>query len=150
MCIRFVFVLKVIPFKVPGTCMHSYGKCSNISDTFLFLFFDKMLVIRAGIHKMHVKRSDCFLRSSLIWVCTVCIGLFGWQPVFEILEHLLYSFISHTPILKCQLYLHFHFSTTAVFLSIFSLCVYNIKLLTNISQFFTCSAMYNIITLEYN
>ena len=34
--------------------------------------------------------SDCFLRSSLIWVCTVCLGLFGRQLAFEILEHLLY------------------------------------------------------------
>ena len=34
--------------------------------------------------------SDCFLRSSLIWVCTVCLGLFGRQLVFKILEHLLY------------------------------------------------------------
>ena len=28
-----------------------YGKCSNISNTFLFLFSNKMLVFRAGIHK---------------------------------------------------------------------------------------------------
>ena len=28
------------------------GKCSKISNTFLFLFLNKMLVIRAGIHKM--------------------------------------------------------------------------------------------------
>ena len=28
-----------------------YSKCSKISHTFLFLFSDKMLVIRAGIHK---------------------------------------------------------------------------------------------------
>ena len=34
--------------------------------------------------------SDCFLRSSLIWVCTVCLGLFGRQLVFKILEHLMY------------------------------------------------------------
>ena len=35
--------------------------------------------------------SDCFFisrRSSLIWVCTVCLALFGWQLVFPILEHL--------------------------------------------------------------
>ena len=31
--------------------------------------------------------SDCFFRSSLIWVCTVCLGLFGKQLVFKILEH---------------------------------------------------------------
>ena len=28
------------------------------------------------------------LRSSLIWVCPVCLGLYGKQLVFEILEHL--------------------------------------------------------------
>ena len=32
-----------------------YGKCSKISNTFLFLFLNKMLVIRPGIHKMHVR-----------------------------------------------------------------------------------------------
>ena len=30
-----------------------YVKCSKISNTFLYLFSNKMLVIRAGIHKMH-------------------------------------------------------------------------------------------------
>ena len=28
-----------------------YSKCSKISNTFLFLFSNKMLVFRAGIHK---------------------------------------------------------------------------------------------------
>ena len=28
-----------------------YGECSKISNTFLFLFSAKMLVITAGIHK---------------------------------------------------------------------------------------------------
>ena len=42
------------------TCFSShvhlpYGKCSKISNTFLFLFLNKMLVIRAGIHKMHLR-----------------------------------------------------------------------------------------------
>ena len=34
--------------------------------------------------------SDCFWRSSLIWVCPVCLSLFGRQlhVVFKILEHL--------------------------------------------------------------
>ena len=31
----------------------------------------------------------CFFRSSLIWVCTVCPGLFGRHLVFKILERLL-------------------------------------------------------------
>ena len=33
---------------------------------------------------------DCFFRSILIWVCTVCLGLFCRQIVFEILEYLPY------------------------------------------------------------
>ena len=32
--------------------------------------------------------SDCFFRSSLIWICTVCLCLFGEKLVFKILEHL--------------------------------------------------------------
>ena len=31
------------------------GKCSKISNTFLFLFENKMLVIMVGIHKMYVR-----------------------------------------------------------------------------------------------
>ena len=34
------------------------GKCSKISNTFLFLLSTKMLVIRAGIHKMLVSISN--------------------------------------------------------------------------------------------
>ena len=32
-----------------------YGKCSKISNTFLFLFSNKMLVFRAGIQKILVR-----------------------------------------------------------------------------------------------
>ena len=32
-----------------------YGKFSKISNTFLFLFSNKMLIFRAGIHKKHVR-----------------------------------------------------------------------------------------------
>ena len=32
-----------------------YSKCSKISNNFLFLFSDKMLVFRTGIHKMLVR-----------------------------------------------------------------------------------------------
>ena len=32
-----------------------YGKCSKISYTFLFLFSNKMLIFRAGIHNMDVR-----------------------------------------------------------------------------------------------
>ena len=60
-----------------------YGECSKISNTFLFLFSTKMYVIWAGIHKNACQnskqgrpRSDCFLRCSVIWVCTVCLGPF--------------------------------------------------------------------------
>ena len=34
---------------------NNYGKFSKISNTCLFLFSNKMLVIRTGIHKMLVK-----------------------------------------------------------------------------------------------
>ena len=50
-------------------------------------------IVRAGIHKMLVriaKREDPEqTRSSLIWVRTVCLGLFDMQLVFEILKHLI-------------------------------------------------------------
>ena len=32
-----------------------YGKCSKISNTFLILFSNKMLIFRAGIHKILVR-----------------------------------------------------------------------------------------------
>ena len=32
-----------------------YGKCSKISNIFLFLFSNKIFVIRTGIHKMLVR-----------------------------------------------------------------------------------------------
>ena len=38
-----------------------YGKCAKISNTFLFLFSNKIMVTRTGIHKMLVgiaKRED--------------------------------------------------------------------------------------------
>ena len=35
--------------------IREYEKCPKISNTFLFLFSSKMLVIKAGIHKMLVK-----------------------------------------------------------------------------------------------
>ena len=36
------------------TFTHAYGKCSKILNTFLFLFSNKMVVIKAGINKMIV------------------------------------------------------------------------------------------------
>ena len=38
------------------TCIN--GKCSKISNTFLFLFSNKALVFRAGIHKMLVRMAN--------------------------------------------------------------------------------------------
>ena len=50
---------------------------------------------KSRIHKIVVKvanREDpdqtASTESSLIWVCTVCLGLLGWQLVFDISEHL--------------------------------------------------------------
>ena len=75
----------------------AYSKCSNVLNTFFLLFSNKMLVVRAGIHKMLVRTSkqgrpwsDCFFRSSLIWVCTDCLGIFGRQLVSNFLQNLLY------------------------------------------------------------
>ena len=34
---------------------NDYDKCSKISNTYLFRFSNKMLLIRAGIHKMLVR-----------------------------------------------------------------------------------------------
>ena len=48
-------------------------------------------VIRAEIHKMLVRIANKDTdQNSLIWVCIVCLGRFGRQLVFQILEHLLY------------------------------------------------------------
>ena len=82
---------------ITGIFVH-YSKCSNILNTFLFLFSDNMLVIKAGAHKTLVRItkkkgrpwSDCFWRSSLIWVWTACTYIFVRQVVFEILKLLLY------------------------------------------------------------
>ena len=68
------------------------SKCSKILNTFLFLFSKKILVFRAVIHKKLVRiptdKTLIRLRSSFIWVCILCLGLFGRQLVFEILESL--------------------------------------------------------------
>ena len=34
-------------------CKLLHGKCTKSSNTFIFLFSNKTLVIRAGIHKIH-------------------------------------------------------------------------------------------------
>ena len=35
--------------------LSNYPKCSKVSNTFHFLYTNKMLVIRTGIHKMPVR-----------------------------------------------------------------------------------------------
>ena len=52
-------------------------------NAFLYLFSNKMYVVRAGIHKMLVRianRED----PDLIWVCPACLDLFDRQLVIEI------------------------------------------------------------------
>ena len=46
---------------------------------FLNFLLNKILVIRAGIHKMHIRianRKDPDQTASMIWVCAVCLDLF--------------------------------------------------------------------------
>ena len=80
-----------------GNRIEQYGKSTKLSNTFLFLFSNKMLVIRAGTHKMIVVKKKVktlirlLLRSSLIWVCTVFLDFFLHS--FDILTRLPLSFI---------------------------------------------------------
>ena len=65
------------------------SKCSKYSNPFLFLFSNKNLVIRAGIHKMLVKIAN---RKTLGLHCLSRHFLADSKYiVFEILEHLLYA-----------------------------------------------------------
>ena len=68
---------------------YRYGKCSKISNTFLFLFSNKTLVIRAEIQKMFVRKANKEdfdqIASEAVWVFTVSLRLFGRQLVFKIL-----------------------------------------------------------------
>ena len=82
----------------------TYKRCVGMVNvpsfwTLLFLFSNKMLVIRISNSQNDFDNgqqgrpsSACFFKKNLIWVCTVCLSLFGRQlhVVFEILEHLLY------------------------------------------------------------
>ena len=46
---------------IGGTLFHNhnfYGKYPKISNTLLFLFSNKMLIIRAGIHKILVRTAN--------------------------------------------------------------------------------------------
>ena len=74
-----------------------FGKCSKISKTFFFLLTNEMYVFQYWFSQNACQNSkqrrtwwDCFCRSSLIWVCPVCLGLFCW---FGILEYLPYIYI---------------------------------------------------------
>ena len=74
-----------------------YSKCSNFSNTFLFLFSNKMLVIRAGIHKIifRIAKLGMLLQkqSDLVLHCLsrpIC------YTMFQILEHLPYICIPVT------------------------------------------------------
>ena len=58
-----------------------------------------MWAIMDVIHKIPVRIANREDRSSLIWVCAVCLGLFGRQLVFKILEHLPYLLLEFKRIL---------------------------------------------------
>ena len=60
-------------------------------NTFFVLFSCKKLAYRAGIYKILVKqanREDRGQTASKLGLCHVCLGRFGVQVVFKILEHL--------------------------------------------------------------
>ena len=78
-----------------------YSKCFKISNTILFLFSNKMLIIVTGIHKNAGQNSkqrrpwsDRFSKAVLglsppIYnFCTICLDLFRKQLVLETLDHL--------------------------------------------------------------
>ena len=56
--------------------------CNKISNSFLFLFANGMLVNRAGIRKMLVRIAN-WEDPDQTMVFTVCLGLFGRQLVFK-------------------------------------------------------------------
>ena len=86
-------------------------KCKNIMNLHdavnvlkfwtLFPFCSQIKCLLSGLeltkclseYKQGRPWSVCFFRSSLIWVWRVCLDLFGWQLVFQILEHLLYAYM---------------------------------------------------------
>ena len=74
----------------PLRSLTRYGKCSKICNS-CFLFSNKLLVFRAGIHKIDVRKANKE-DPDQIWVCPVCLGCLDRQLVFKIIEHLLYAF----------------------------------------------------------
>ena len=74
-----------------------YGKCSKISNTFLFLFLIKMLVFTACIHKMLVRVAnredpDQTVLKKQSDLGLPCLSRPFWQAIsVQILEHLFTS-----------------------------------------------------------
>ena len=52
---KFIKDLLLRACECSGISLTVYGKCSKISNTFRFLFTNKMLVLRSQIHKMLVR-----------------------------------------------------------------------------------------------
>ena len=51
----YIFIMGLLKQMTPGSIScGAHGKCSKISNTSVFLFADRMLVIRARWHKMLV------------------------------------------------------------------------------------------------
>ena len=69
----------------------NYDTCSKISNNFLFLFSNKMLVIRSGSHKVLVWSLNYKQRRPRSNLFSYLSKPFGKQLVFEICEHVLYS-----------------------------------------------------------
>ena len=65
---------------IPG---YMYCKCPKISKTFLFLFSNKTLVFRAGIHKMDVKIAGKTLSRLLDLGMAVCHSCFGMKQCLK-------------------------------------------------------------------
>ena len=85
-----------------------YSKCSKISNTFLSLFSNKMLVFWAGIHKM-LARS--FFRSSLVLHCfskpfwkVTCVQNFRRYTISHV------SYLRHTITQDVSVYIKEHIS----------------------------------------
>ena len=71
-------------------------------NTFLLLFSNKIMVIKAGIHKILVRITnredpDQTVSSEAVWSESALFvqAFLDSNPVFEILEHLLYIWYKH-------------------------------------------------------
>ena len=80
---------------ITGIFVH-YSKCSKFLNTFLFLFSDNMLVLKAGAHKTLVRLANRRTLNRLLLQKQSDLGLhflyilFFGQVMFEILERLPY------------------------------------------------------------